>query len=141
MNTKPSKYIVHPGTGTIIDIYDGCWFVDAEGLPDEVDLDEIASTEFADLPLSVPANDPQGVFDYLISDFRSDDENGHFSDLDSDLIEFARSLSNDQLAGVISYAMELFVESSDTWKAWRNSVKHALEFQSAVSFHNDEEPF
>jgi hypothetical protein len=134
-----SRYIIHPGTGTIIDIDDGCWFIDTDALPDEVDIEELASTSIEDLPEDIPASHRLG-FDYAISDLRNDLADGYV--VDEKFREYIESLPYSEVQFILSNTLELTLIDDSFWDVWYNNLNSALRLSKvATDNKGQEEPF
>lgn len=129
--------IIHPGTGTIVNS-DECWFIDANALPEGVDIEDLASTELFDIPEDIPAT-PNTGFSYSVSDLDKDIENDIFV---SDHIEWLKALPAHEREFIIQNAFQIMLNQTDFWNEWWDSLRYSVSLSKRIIETSvEEEPF
>lgn len=138
-----TRLAIHPGTGTVIDLDDGCWFIETESLPEDVDdvdsfLEEIASIEYKDIPEDIPAVRQLG-FDYTVRDLNEDIDLGIFS---GEHAEWLKAQPANEREFVIQSAFGILFDDNDFWNLWRDALKHStFLYRKAEAGRQGVEPF
>lgn len=128
---------IHPGTGTIINLNE-CWFIDANALPEGVDIEDLASTELFDIPEDIPATPGPG-FSYSVSDLDKDIEDDIFV---GDHIEWLKALPAHEREFIIQNAFQIMLNQIDFWNEWWDALRYSISLSKRISETSvEEEPF